>query len=278
MNASSLWTAFICLFAMPCAVAGPTWREPVSGIDLVKIPAGCFSMGAVQAGQRTEGLWFVVPASDEVPRHEVCVDAFWLGRTEVTREQWHRIMTPGAGGGAVGPLKDADRPMVEVSWDDALRFVEQLNRVARDRYRLPTESEWEYACHAGTSAAAAQPQGEALVSLDTATKRLAWYADSSRPDPHTEAVGQKAANAWGLFDMLGNVWEWTADSYRKDGYVRHAANNPVVVINGAPKVIRGGSYRSNLLITRCGARNFFPGDGRMPVIGLRVVKDSNGHE
>lgn len=278
MKSSSLLAGFTCLFALTCAEAEPTWREPASGIELVKIPAGCFSIGAVQAGERVEGLPFVVPAPDEVPRHEVCVGAFWLGRTEVTREQWHRVMTSNDGAGSVGATKNADRPMAEISWHDALLFVEKLNRQARGRYRLPTEVEWEYACHAGTPAAAVQLQGDARVSLNVATKRLAWYADSSRLDPHSEAVGQKQANAWGLFDMLGNVWEWTADSYSKDGYARHAANNPVVTTSGTPKVIRGGSYRSDLLLTRCGARNFFPGDGRMPVIGLRVVKDFNEQE
>lgn len=277
MNALSLLPGFVCLFALPCAAAEPAWREPVSGIELVKIPAGCFAMGAVQAGERVEGLPFVVPAPNELPRHEVCVDAFWLGRTEVTREQWHRVMAPADDAGSVGPLKNADRPMAEISWADALRFVEQLNRVARGRYRLPTEAEWEYACHGGTPEAPVQSQGEALVSLNVATIRQAWYADSARLDPHSEAVGQKAANGWGLFDMLGNVWEWTADAYNADGYARHGAKSPGTT-TGAHKVIRGGSYRSNLLLTRCGARNFFPGDGRMPVIGLRVVKDANENE
>lgn len=274
MNASSLLLGFICLFALSSAVAEPAWRDPVSGIELVKIPAGCFVMGAVQAGEHVEGLPFVVPASNEVPRHEVCVGAFWLGRTEVTREQWRRIMAPADDADSVGLLKNADRPIAEISWNDALRFVEELSRVARGRYRLPTEAEWEYACHAGTPVAAVQLQGEALESLNTQTKRRAWFADSSRVDPHSESAGQKEANGWGLFDMLGNVWEWTADAYSADGYARHGASNPVST-TGEHKVIRGGSYRSNLLLTRCGARNFFPGDGRMPVIGLRVVKDAN---
>lgn len=274
MRASYLVPGLLCLLAFPGVAAEAVWREPISGIELVEIPAGCFSMGADQAGERIAGLPFIVPAPNEVPRHRVCVDAFWIGKTEVTRAQWHRVM--GIGDGA-GSLKNPDRPMAEISWHDAVRFVEQLNRDGSGRYRLPTESEWEYVCHAGKAAAATQHQGDALASLNVATKSRAWYADSPRLDPHTEAVGQKAANDWGVFDMLGNVWEWTADGYVEDGYALHEERNPKLT-GGAQKVIRGGSYRSHLLLTRCGARNFFPGDGKMPVIGLRVVRDASKNE
>lgn len=269
MNAFLLSMGLFGLLAQSSAMAASD-----NGIELVKIPGGCFLMGADQAGKPIAGLPFVVPAVNEVPRHKVCVDAFWVGKTEVTRAQWHQIMGLNDGAGA---LKNPDRPMVEISWHDAARFVEQLNRTGSGRYRLPTEAEWEYVCHAGRPTAALQHQGVALESHNVLTKSVAWYADTPRLDPHAEVVGQKAASDWGVFDMLGNVWEWTADAYVEGGYASHGERNPKVS-SGAQKVIRGGSYRSDLLLTRCGARNFFPGDGKMPVIGMRVVKDAIENE
>jgi formylglycine-generating enzyme required for sulfatase activity len=198
---------------------GETWTEPLTGIELAWVPGGCFQMGSDEGD------------TDERPVHEVCVEGFWLGTTEVTQGQWRRVMGDNPSAFENGD----DYPVESVSWDDARAFVTKLNGRGAGGLRLPSEAEWEYACRDG-GRAQTYCGGEDL-------DRLAWYRENGGSKTHP--VGGKQANALGLYDMSGNVWEWVADCYAEsyagaptDGSAREAADC-------ARRVIRGGSWNDD---------------------------------
>lgn len=256
------------LLALP-AMAQPEpprqWRDELSGQTFVLVPAGCFMMGADAPGPWQAGFPVRVPEADELPRHEVCIDAFWLGETEVTHGHWAKVM---------GAVKlGVHDPVTDVAWGDAVAFAEKLSVRSGYRFRLPTEAEWEYACHAGTYLTPIQPTGEERLALLEKTYEVAWYAYQMGRDPKIKEVKYRKPNAWGLYDMLGNAWEWTADDYDPAGYSAHAKHNPQVITKGKGKVIRGGSYRSRSDKVRCGARSYAPEDQISPVQGFRVVRE-----
>ena len=269
MMRSMVWATAM-LLAGTNALAGPavpTWQESGTGMAFVAIPKGCFQMGS---GQRVEPpadtMWHEIGyagtlSDNEKPRHEVCVDAFWLGRYEVSVKEWRAIM----GGEADGQGDDA--PVAKVSWDQARLFAQRLSERSGQRLRLPTEAEWEYACRAG-SASDALPSREQLAGL-------ARYGLGSptAAEAVVGPVGRHAANAFGLHDMLGNVWEWVADSYHADGYARHSLYNPRVDAASAQHVIRGGSFRTEFAQVRCSRRGHQPASESMNTIGFRLVRE-----
>jgi formylglycine-generating enzyme required for sulfatase activity len=196
---------------------GSRLRDPRTGIVFVRIPAGTFEMGGGEM-------------PNEQPAHRVqLTKAFLLAETEVTTEQWRRHVTEHAGDPAVPvPSGAADLPM-PVSWVDAESFC------SRYGYRLPTEAEWERACRGGLERGSEPWRGdEGLV-------RYAWChrnADGVRP------VRTREPNPFGVFDMLGNVWEWCADAYAAEAYQGHPdpAVDPAGPAAGQGRVLRGGSW------------------------------------
>ena len=198
--------------------AGSTWTSPL-GMEFVGVPAGSFVMGSL-AGE--EGRY-----SDE-QRHEVRISrGFWMGRYEVTQGEWEAVMGTNPSG---FPECGARCPVEYVSWNDVQDFIRRLNEREAGcgpEYRLPTEAEWEYAARAGTS-------GARHGVLDS----VAWYRSNSGRT--TRPVGQKRANGWGLHDMLGNVFEWTADWY--GAYPLGPVTDPQGPNAGSRRVIRGGSW------------------------------------
>jgi formylglycine-generating enzyme required for sulfatase activity len=238
------------------------WQEPSSGMPFVAIPKGCFKMGAsTPQPPQAEIFWeragYTKSASeDEVPVHEVCVDAFWLGKYEVRAEEWQRLMG--------GPSPSQGQPAAGVTWQQAQEFVARLNQQAGGawRFRLPTEAEWEYACRAG--------RHEDVDPLSGEQEQLAWYRfKTSEP----QAVGQLQANGFGAHDMLGNVWEWVRDSYDADGYRKHALYNPVVEAGSTQRVLRGGSFRTERVQTRCAMRGHASPDAVLGTAGFRLVRE-----
>jgi len=232
------------------------------GMKLVLIPAGEFMMGSAELA-RASGRSGAGAAGvrDEYAYHRVRITRpFYLGVTQVTQEQYERVM-------GVNPSRvkgDGQRPVEMVSWDDAVEFCRRLSRQEGKEYRLPTEAEWEYACRAGSTSRFCF--GDDAVRL----AEYAWYDDNSGDTTHP--VGQKKPNAWGLYDVHGNVWEWCADWHQSGYYGQSPADDPAGPASGAGRVLRGGSCRDHpgalgSAARRCGA----PGD-RYRHYGFRVAR------
>jgi len=208
-------------------------------LDLVLIRPGKFLMGSETA-------------ADEKPVHEVTISQrFYLGKYEVTQAQWEAVM-----GSNPSYIKGASLPVEQVSWEDCQLFIEKLNGKGVGTFRLPTEAEWEYACRAGTREARYGP-----------VDQVAWHAGNSGGQVHP--VGQKRPNPWGLYDMLGNVWEWCFSLYGP--YPQGRVTDPVGGTRGASVVIRGGAYDSPERYTRAAARNYRPPGRPNPGLGFRLA-------
>jgi formylglycine-generating enzyme required for sulfatase activity len=189
------------------------------GMKFVLIPAGEFTMGSPENEQGRD--------SNE-PQHKVKITKpFYMQTTEVTQAQWKAVM-----GNNPSYFKGNDLPVETVSWDDAQEFIKKLSAKEGVKYRLPTEAEWEYACRAGSTTKFYF--GEDESKLD----EYAWYHNNS--DGKTHPVGQKKPNAWGLYDMHGNVWEWCQDWYGADYYKNSPAEDPQGPASAESRVLRGG--------------------------------------
>ncbi|WP_417916230.1 SUMF1/EgtB/PvdO family nonheme iron enzyme [Candidatus Electronema sp. JC] len=209
-------------------IPGKGGRPPLDGPEIIILPGGRFRMGDIGG----------IGPENARPAHEVELDSFGIGRYPVTFAEFDefcmatgRARPPDEGWGR------ARRPVVNVSWQDAGDYCEWLSRQTGRNYRLPTEAEWEYACRAGSGAAYCF--GDDPGQLD----RYAWH--SANAGQKTQPVGGKHPNAWGLHDMHGNVWEWCADWYAKDGYPAWPVRNPAGAEQGAGRVLRGGSWDSS---------------------------------
>ena len=217
-------------------------------MEFVLIRPGSFTMGSDKVNQE-----------DENPAHKVTLTTpFYLGKYEVTQEQWEIIM-----GNNPSRFKGAKNPVEQVSWNDCQNFLVKLQEKVTDRtFRLPTEAEWEYACRAGST-------GNYAGNLD----EMSWYDSNSGGETH--AVATKKANAWGLFDMHGNVWEWCADRY--GDYPVGAATDPTGPNNGSDRVFRGGSWGRDGSSCRSAARNGNSPGLRVTGIGFRLAAVPAGH-
>jgi formylglycine-generating enzyme required for sulfatase activity len=220
------------------------------------IPAGTFVMGSPDAEL---GRW-----DDEGPQHEVTLTCgCWLGETPVTQALWVAIM----GSNPSTVTGDLQLPVEHVSWDDCQGFLAQLNaQIAGLGARLPTEAEWERACRGGTRGATwiGDLSGEfTSPELDA----IAWYRENSE---QTQRVGGKAANPYGLYDMLGNVYEWCADAGLRE-YTAAPATSPVTEREGSYRVIRGGSWFSNAWLVRAAIRRACVRGSRDIDLGFRLA-------
>jgi formylglycine-generating enzyme required for sulfatase activity len=227
------------------------------GIELVYIPPGEFIMGADN------------DETNERPAHRVTIsNAFYIGRYEVTQAQWQAVM-----GKNPSYFKDNDKLPVEmVSWKDAQDFIARLNALNDNYvYRLPTEAEWEYACRGGTTTAFAfgdslsseQANFDGHFPFGGATKGPYWEK--------TAPVGRYQPNAFGLYDMHGNVWEWVEDWYSRDYYKASPVKDPTGPATGGQKVVRGGEWYDKAHSLRSSNRESFSSGDRSMGIGLRVV-------
>jgi formylglycine-generating enzyme required for sulfatase activity len=222
------------------------WRDPVTGMEFVWVPEGCFQMGSNEGG------------SDEKPVHEVCVDGFWMGKYEVTQGQWEKVL-----GNNPSHFKKGDNhPVESVSWDDVQAFINKLNARGQGGFRLPTEAEWDYACRSGGK--------QEQYSGGNDVNRVAWYRENS--GRKTYPVGTKAANGLGLYDMSGNVWEWVGDWYGGDYYDKSPRNNPKGPSYGSHRVIRGGSWINVAGNCRSASRDVGAPGVRSDVLGFRLAR------
>lgn len=189
--------------------AGTIGLNTADGLKYVWIPPGNFQMGCSPGDTHCD--------TDEKPVHEVTISkGFWLGQTDVTQAAWKRVMHSDP-----SYFKGDELPVEQVDWSEATKYCETAGG------RLPTEAEWEYAARAGSTSAR---YGE----LDS----IAWYDGNSFSKTHP--VGTKQPNQFGLYDMLGNVWQWVADDYGP--YKGDSQTDPLVKLDGSKKVLRGGSW------------------------------------
>jgi sulfatase modifying factor 1 len=217
-------------------------------LEMVLIPAGKFMMGS--------------PASEKGHRvnetqHEVTLTkAFYMGKYEVTQEQWESVM----GNNPSSRTKGAKLPVTDVSWGACQEFIKKLNAKTNGRYRLPSEAEWEYACRAGTTTK--YSFGDEITPQDVN------YDDSKLGKP--VAVGSYRPNAFGLYDMHGNVWEWCEDWY--GDYPVGAVTDPKGPPTGEKRVLRGGSFDVGVSTARSSYRNFFTPTYRFSFYGFRLAR------
>jgi len=187
-------------------------------LEMVLIPAGKFMMGSPGAE---------VGRKDNETLHTIILSKpFYMGKYEVTQEQWQSVM-----GNNPSQIKGARLPVTNVSWNDCQDFIKKLNSRRNGFYRLPTEAEWEYACRAGTTTSHSYG--------DSITKNDANWGAAQVPES-IKGVGNYKPNSFGLYDMHGNVWEWCADWY--GDYSGDALSDPKGAAMGDRRVLRGGSF------------------------------------
>ncbi len=228
------------------------------GIKLAFIPAGEFLMGSPDGDSDAR--------NHEKPQHTVRITKpIYLGVTEVTQEQYEQVM-----GTNPSHFKGAQLPVEKVSWEDAVEYCRKLSELPAEQstgrvYRLPTDAEWEYACRAGSRTK------WSFGDTESSLGEYAWYGDTS--DNKTHPVGTKKTNAWGLYDMHGNVWEWSSDWWLRY-YTTTAVSDPTGPATGSYRVIRGGSWISSAGRCRSAIRSGSTPDYRFSHLGFRLAFSS----
>ena len=223
------------------------------GMQLVVIPAGSFRMGGDKKLEQAE--------DHETPRHMVRIsNSFYMGKYQVTQAQWSEIMKNNP-----SEFKDDLRPVERVSWNDVQAFIHKLNNQEETKtYRLPTEAEWEYAARAET-------KSTYCFSVDVDTlSQYAWYNKNSAGETHP--VGQLEPNAWGLYDVHGNVHEWCQDWFDRNYYSHSPSISPEGPLSGLAKALRGGDWGSADWYCRCASRSLGSPERRSNRVGFRLIK------
>ena len=253
-----------------------TWTEPNTGMEFVWVPGGCYRMGC--------GEWTDNCEEDEKPLHKVCLSGFWIGKYEVTIDQYRKFLKETDNKSEkrfevywddrLCPInkdssytlagnkfsQDGEQPMVLVDWQGAQAMAKWLSRKTGKTFRLPTEAEWEYAARSGGKKQ--KYAGGKDVDL------LGWYKGNS--DGHTHKVGWFIPNALGIYDMSGNVWEWCQDWYDENAYSRHSRLNPINTNGTRRLVIRGGSWDTNSSALRASHRDWLLSGFTMETVGFRL--------
>ncbi len=257
-----LWLVGLALLIAPPSSQTDVFRNQL-GMEFVRIPAGTFRMGAPAQTPLTQ--------PDELPARRVTISKpFWMCRTEVTQEQWKRVM-----GYNQSSFKDVRNlklnrrfqrnPTENVSWEEIQEFIRLLNvPEGRNVYRLPTEAEWEYAYRAG-----GQTPENLGASPELAGKH-AWYEVNARQTTHP--VGTRKANGFGLYDMDGNVCEWVADWYTETCSAEPQVD-PRGPENGLSRVFRGSSWNSVAQYLRASQRYCLPPNFALGIVGFRLCRD-----
>jgi formylglycine-generating enzyme required for sulfatase activity len=289
-----------------------TWTDPVTGMEFVWVPGGCYKMGQTEAEKKklladAGKEKFEKFYADASPSHEVCLDGFWMGKTEVTRGQFKKFVE------ATGYQTEAEKegwswglnlssgkwekidglnwrnpgfsqedrhPVVCVSWNDAHKMLEWISQKGNGKFGLPSEAQWEYACRAGTKTMrfwGDDPNKAcslANVADQTGKKTINWTSIHECDDgyDYTSPVGSFQPNPFGLYDMLGNVWEWCEDVYIADIYGRSDKKNPIYTSGGSARVIRGGSWFSVPDYVRCAFRSRNDPAYRRFNVGFRLLR------
>lgn len=227
----------------PLSVPGSNFQDCPDCPEMVVIPTGSFDMGSIDADD------------EEKPVHRVTFDySFALGKTEVTRRQWRAIM------GSIADDGDGNYPVENVSWNDAHEFIRRLNLKTGQRYRLPSEAEWEYACRAGN---------KSEYCGSDSVDNVAWTERNSKQKVHP--VAEKQANAFYLYDMSGNVWEWVEDSSHDD-YKNAPTDGRVWTGNELMRMLRGGSWSDDPETARAANRYKLAPSEMLDGVGFRLMR------
>jgi formylglycine-generating enzyme required for sulfatase activity len=255
----SLFASLVTLsFCLPVSAQVSTPERDIAeefGMEFVSIPAGSFNMGS-PASEANRG-------SDEDPLHPVTVPAFEMMTTEVTQGMWVEVM----GNNPAYFTDELNRPVETVDWNDCHEFVDVMNNLDPSyTYRLPSEAEWEYACRAGANERDCWGDDPSFSLID----EYAWYWTNS--DETTHPVGQKLPNAWGLYDMSGNVWEWCEDWYHSNYEGAPSNGSPWLEPEGFYRVSRGGSWICGALCCRPACRVYSAPDLTCYDLGFRLAR------
>ena len=234
------------------------------GMKFAHIPSGTFMMGSPASESGRDG--------DEKQHRVTLAKAYYMQTTEVTQGQWKAVM-----GSNPSHFKNCgdDCPVESISWNDVQDFIRKLNQQeGKNRYRLPTEAEWEYSGRSGSTTAFANGGiGKTDCSYDPNLDAIGWYCGNSEQKTHP--VAQKQANRWGLYDMHGNVWEWCRDWYDKEYYKKceagGAIEDPVGPEEGSIRVLRGGGWSYYGQFCRSADRTFGSPAFSGSFIGFRLV-------
>ena len=224
--------------------AGDRKTVVINGVEFAFrwAPAGTFSMGA----PKTEEGRF----DDEIPHQVTLTKGFWIMETEVTQKQWKAVM-----GNDPARFQDDNKPIECVSWADCQEFCKKCAQ-SGVKLELPTEAQWEYACRAG---------GTTAYPGDM--EQTTWYEGNCGSKTHP--VGTKTPNAWGLYDMTGNVWEWCADWYGE--YPAESVTDPTGPQKGSFKLFRGGGWHESARYCRCAVRGYSEPDYQDGNFGFRCI-------
>jgi formylglycine-generating enzyme required for sulfatase activity len=289
----------LCALCGACRTASSSAKNAalealLSEQSYVKIAPGSFLMGSPETEPSKEGR----ELRSRPQRRVTLTRGFELGKYEVTQAQWEAVM-----GANPSQFKGANLPVETVSWRDAQDFIARLQPLAGNYvYRLPTEAEWEYACRAGstgdftgrnyeeemvdeipggektkglTKEALAEQRRKAFKASEAYHQpllQLGWFASNSQVRTHP--VGEKKPNAWGLYDLHGNVWEWCADWFQADYYSTAPATDPPGPGTGEAKVNRGGSWQVPPSLCRVWLRGFDRPTERGAMIGFRLARST----
>ena len=234
------------------------------GMKLVLIPKGTFMMGSPESEEGRQ---------ENESQHEVTIsNDYYLGAYEVTQTQYQTVIgnNPSCYQGALVGNQNADLPVENVSLDDAVEFCKKLSELPEEKkagrvYHLPTEAQWEYACRAGSKTIYSFDDEEGLLP------EYGWFKRNSSQRTHT--VGLLEPNAWGLFDMHGNVWEWCSDWYGE--YPKGAVSDPTGPTMGTDRVNRGGCWLYLAANCRSASRNWAKSSYQDGLLGFRVALSSS---
>ena len=245
----------------------PTDEDALETSNMLYIAGGTFDMGSTSGNL------------DELPIHSVTVRSFYMSKYEVTQKLYKEVM----GNNPSGFLGQENNPVDKVSWYDAVAFCNELSKLKgfspvytirgptvtanwdANGYRLPTEAEWEYAARGGNKSKGYTYSGSNSVN------DVAWYRANSDEKPHP--VGIKKSNELGVYDMSGNVWEWCWDWY--NDYPIDSQSDPRGPVSGQNRLLRGGSWFSDVSYTRPSVRNDFKPTDRTNNLGFRLFRSSD---
>ena len=222
----------------------------VNGVsfDMIAVAGGTFTMGAT-AEQGSDA------SNKEEPSHQVTLSSYYIGKTEVTQRLWQAVMRSNPSNHSGNNF-----PVEQVSWNDCQTFITKLNELTGMNFRLPTETEWEFAARGGNKSQGYKYSGSNTID------DVAWYRSNS--SSQTLPVATKAPNELGIYDMSGNVWEWCIDWY--GDYSSSAQTNPTGPVSGSYRVLRGGSWNAGAGGCRVSYRIYGSPDDTNDCIGLRL--------